>query len=64
MQQQIEEDVKNILITRVKAQLEERQQQLFGDEKYHINPTGKFVIGGAWRYRANGTKNYCGYLWW
>ena len=46
MQQQIEEDVKNILITRVKAQLEERQQQLFGDEKYHVNPTGKFVIGG------------------
>ncbi len=46
MQQQIEEDVKNILITRVKAQLEERQQHLFGDEKYHVNPTGKFVIGG------------------
>jgi len=46
MQQQIEEDVKNILIHRVKAQLEERQQQLFGDEKYHVNPTGKFVIGG------------------
>ena len=41
-----EEDVKNILIARVKSQLEERQQQLFGDEKYHVNPTGKFVIGG------------------
>ena len=38
MQQQIEKDVKNILIPRVKAQLEERQQQLFGDEKYHVNP--------------------------
>ena len=46
MQQQIEKDVKNILIPRVKAQLEGRQQQLFGDEKYHVNPTGKFVIGG------------------
>ena len=46
MQQQIEKDVKNILIARVKAQLEERQQQLFCDEKYHVNPTGKFVIGG------------------
>ena len=46
MQQQIEEDVKNILITRVKNKLEDRQKQLFGDEKYHVNPTGKFVIGG------------------
>ena len=46
MQQQIENDVKNILIPRVLAQLEERQQVLFGTEKYHINPTGKFVIGG------------------
>jgi len=46
MQQQIEEDVKNILIPRVKAKLEDRQKQLFGDEKYHVNPTGKFVIGG------------------
>ena len=46
MQQQIERDVKNILIPRVKSKLEERQQLLFGDEKYHVNPTGKFVIGG------------------
>ena len=46
MQQQIENDVKTILIPRVLAQLEERQQVLFGTEKYHVNPTGKFVIGG------------------
>lgn len=46
MQKQIENDVKTILITRVLAQLEERQQVLFGTEKYHVNPTGKFVIGG------------------
>ena len=46
MQQQIENDVKTILIARVLAQLEERQQVLFGTEKYHVNPTGKFVIGG------------------
>jgi S-adenosylmethionine synthetase len=46
MQQQIENDVKIILIPRVLAQLEERQQVLFGTEKYHVNPTGKFVIGG------------------
>jgi S-adenosylmethionine synthetase len=46
MQKQIENDVKTILIARVLAQLEERQQVLFGTEKYHVNPTGKFVIGG------------------
>ena len=46
MQQQIENDVKNILIPRVKANLEDRQKILFGTEKYHVNPTGKFVIGG------------------
>ena len=46
MQQQIERDVKDILIPRVKAQLSEKLQALFGTEKYHVNPTGKFVIGG------------------
>ena len=46
MQKQIENDVKTILIPRVLAQLEDRQQVLFGTEKYHVNPTGKFVIGG------------------
>ena len=35
------------LIPRVKAQLPERIQLLFNDQiTYHINPTGKFVIGG------------------
>ncbi len=43
----IKEDVINILIPRVKAQLPERVQVLFGDDiVYHVNPTGKFVIGG------------------
>ncbi|HPF50187.1 MAG TPA: methionine adenosyltransferase [Draconibacterium sp.] len=43
----IREDVINILIPRVKAKLPERIQALFGsDIKYHVNPTGKFVIGG------------------
>lgn len=46
MQQQIEEDVKTILIPRVIEQLEDRLKSLFGSEKYHVNPTGKFVIGG------------------
>ncbi len=36
-----------ILIPRVKALLPEKTQALFTkDIKYHINPTGKFVIGG------------------
>ncbi|SHJ23396.1 methionine adenosyltransferase [Tangfeifania diversioriginum] len=43
----IREDVINILIPRVKARLPERMQQLFDDKIiYHVNPTGKFVIGG------------------
>ncbi|GAB3837135.1 methionine adenosyltransferase [Hymenobacter jeollabukensis] len=47
MLKQIEQDVKSILIPRVKAQLSQEVQQLFTDDiKYHINPTGKFVIGG------------------
>ena len=47
MLNKIREDVINILIPRVKARLPERVQQLFGDDIiYHVNPTGKFVIGG------------------
>ncbi len=43
----IKSDIINILIPRVKAQLPEYVQELFNDEIiYHINPTGKFVIGG------------------
>lgn len=43
----IKQDVIDILIPRVKAQLPQNIQALFdGDVKYHINPTGKFVIGG------------------
>tara|TARA_B100001142_G_C14284781_1_gene636405 strand:- start:238 stop:1497 length:1260 start_codon:yes stop_codon:yes gene_type:complete len=46
MQKQIQEDVKIILIPRIKSELSEKNKTLFGSEKYHINPTGKFVIGG------------------
>ncbi|NOR74709.1 MAG: methionine adenosyltransferase [Draconibacterium sp.] len=43
----IKDDVINILIPRVKAKLPKRLQVLFGDDIiYHVNPTGKFVIGG------------------
>lgn len=43
----IADDVKSILMPRILAQLPVRVQELFGsDIKYHINPTGKFVIGG------------------
>ncbi|MCK3686194.1 methionine adenosyltransferase [Maribellus sp. YY47] len=43
----IREDVINILIPRVVAKLPERVQKLFGNDIiYHVNPTGKFVIGG------------------
>ena len=43
----IREDVVNILIPRVKKLLPARIKKLFGNDiKYHVNPTGKFVIGG------------------
>lgn len=43
----IREDIINILIPRVKKLLPARVRKLFGEDiKYHINPTGKFVIGG------------------
>ena len=44
---QIKDDVENILMPRVKAQLSEKVLKLFnGEIKYLVNPTGKFVIGG------------------
>ncbi|KQR95017.1 S-adenosylmethionine synthase [Chryseobacterium sp. Leaf180] len=47
MLNKIREDIKNILIPRVKNLQSEEIQALFNDQiKYHINPTGKFVIGG------------------
>ena len=43
----IKEDIVTIVIPRVKAELPQDIQALFGDDiTYHINPTGKFVIGG------------------
>ena len=43
----IRKDVIEILIPRVKAKLPRHIQNLFSDEIiYHVNPTGKFVIGG------------------
>ncbi|MEL0301194.1 MAG: methionine adenosyltransferase [Flavobacteriaceae bacterium] len=43
----IKQDIIAILIPRVKAQLSDRLQALFDENiTYHINPTGKFVIGG------------------
>ncbi|HEY4799486.1 MAG TPA: methionine adenosyltransferase domain-containing protein, partial [Bacteroidia bacterium] len=43
----IKEDVIHILVPRVTKKLPKRVQALFNDKiKYHVNPTGKFVIGG------------------
>lgn len=43
----IKNDVRNILIPRAKARFPERVQKLFKDDYIlHVNPTGKFVIGG------------------
>lgn len=47
MLQTIKRDLLEVLIPRVKAKLPLGSRELFDDRiKYHINPTGKFVIGG------------------
>ncbi|HEY5747425.1 MAG TPA: methionine adenosyltransferase [Chryseolinea sp.] len=47
MLKQIKDDVINIVVPRIKKKLPKRVQNLFGDDiNYHVNPTGKFVIGG------------------
>lgn len=47
MLETIKKDIINVIIPRVKKQLKPSIQKLFNDKiTYHINPTGKFVIGG------------------
>jgi S-adenosylmethionine synthetase len=47
MQDKIMEDLKNILLPRVKKDLPQRIRVLFRDDmRLLVNPTGKFVIGG------------------
>ncbi len=47
MQKKIQEDISNILLPRVKAKYSNKVQALFDDKLIlHVNPTGKFVIGG------------------
>ena len=47
MLDKIRKDVENVLIPRVKASLSESEAALFDNDLIlHVNPTGKFVIGG------------------
>ena len=46
MRKQIEDDVKTILMPRVLSKLPADVQALYRPEYIHVNPTGKFVIGG------------------
>ena len=46
MQEKIKKDMINILIPRVKDKYKKYAHLFAGKIKYHINPTGKFVIGG------------------
>ena len=47
MLEKIKSDLTKVLIPRVKSKLPLNTRKLFGDDiKFHINPTGKFVIGG------------------
>ena len=47
MLEQIEKDVREVLLPRVIAKLPEAARRLFDDNlTLHVNPTGKFVLGG------------------
>ena len=47
MLEQIEKDVREVLLPRVIAKLPEATRRLFDDNlTLHVNPTGKFVLGG------------------
>ena len=47
MLETIKNDIIKTLIPKIKSELKPSLQKLFNDDiKYHINPTGKFVIGG------------------
>lgn len=46
MQERINKDIINILIPRVKSKYKKYAKLFNSGIKYHINPTGKFVIGG------------------
>ncbi|MBU0487100.1 MAG: methionine adenosyltransferase [Bacteroidetes bacterium] len=47
MLEKIKTDIRNVLLPRAKARLPERVQRLFNENIIlHVNPTGKFVIGG------------------
>ncbi|MGB5460248.1 MAG: methionine adenosyltransferase [Eudoraea sp.] len=47
MLSKIKQDLVTVLMPRVKAKLPQNTQSMFNDRiTYHINPTGKFVIGG------------------
>lgn len=46
MLKKIKDDIINILIPRVSSQYPQFSKLFNKDIKYHINPTGKFVIGG------------------
>ena len=61
----IKKDIIEILIPRIIAK-NPKYAHLFNDKiQYHINPTGKFVIGGPHGDTGfNRKKNHCGYLRW
>ncbi len=46
MLKKIADDIKNILIPRIKSKYPSYEKYFVGDIKYFVNPTGKFVIGG------------------
>ena len=63
MLKKIKNDIISILIPRVLSKYPEYKKYFNNDIIYHINPTGKFVIGGPHGDTGLTEKDYCRYLW-
>lgn len=65
MHDKIEADVRNILLPKLKAALNPQTAALFKDDFIlHVNPTGKFVIGGPRGHRSHRQEDHRGHLRW
>ena len=64
MLSKIKNDIINILIPRLIKRYPDYKKFFNDDIEYHINPTGKFVIGGPHGDTGLTGRKIIGHLWW